>query len=113
MPPTRCYLHEGIMRGMRRRAIRFTGALLMVAALLVGPVVASAHTHGTIAAARSCATCVAAHHSPAVVVPAIGTVTSILAAVALALPSRVAPPQPHRCSRSGRAPPSPAPVSVS
>ena len=100
------------MRGMRQRAIRFTGALLMVAALLVVPLVASAHTHGSVAAARSCATCVAAHHSPAIVVPAVGTATSILAAVALALPSRVAPPQPHRCSRSGRAPPSPAPVSV-
>src|ERR1051326_3414024 len=80
MPPTRCYLLEGIMRGMRQRATRFVGALLMVAALLLVPVVASAHTHGSVAAARSCATCGAAPHSPAIVLPAIGTGTSILAA---------------------------------
>jgi hypothetical protein len=97
---------------MRQRATRFAGALLMVAALLIVPVVAGAHRHGDVAAARSCATCVAAHHSPAIVVPAIATATAILAALALALPSRIAPPQPHRLSRSGRAPPSPAPVSV-
>ena len=112
MPPTRCYLHEGIMRGMRQRAIRSAGALLVVVALLLLPVVASAHTHGNVAAARSCATCVAAHHSPAIVVPAIGTTASVLAALAFALPCLVAAPQPHRSPRSGRAPPSPASVSV-
>ena len=97
---------------MRQRATRLAGALLMVAALLVVPILVGAHTHTDVAAARACATCVAAHHSPAIVVPAIGTATSIVAALLLALPSRIAPPQPHRSPRSGRAPPSPAPVSV-
>jgi len=112
MPRSRCYLPEGIMRGMRHRAIRSAGTLLMVAALLLVPVVGSAHTHGSIAAARTCATCMAAHHSPAIVVPAVGTATSLVAALVLALPSRVAPAQPYRSARPGRAPPSPAPVSV-
>src|ERR1043166_3262893 len=112
MTPTRCYLHEGIMRGMRQRAIRSAGALLLVVALLLVPVVASAHRHGDVAAARSRANCVAAHHSPAIVVPAIGTTASVLAALAFVPPSRAAAPQPRRSSHSGRAPPSPAPVSV-
>src|SRR5215470_5557651 len=99
------------MRSMRQRAARLTGALLMVA-LLVVPVVASAHAHRDLSAARSCATCVAVHHSPAAVMPTIGAAASILAAVAPPLPSQVAPAQPRRSPRAGRAPPSPAPVSA-
>jgi hypothetical protein len=99
------------MRGMRRVAVRFAGALLMVA-LLVVPVLASAHTHRDLQAARSCATCVAAHHSPAVVMPATAAASPNAPAVASALPSRVVPAHPHRSPRAGRAPPSSAPVSV-
>ncbi len=109
MPPTRCYLHHRIMRSMRQRATRLVGALLMLALLIV-PVVASAHTHRDLAAARSCATCVAAHHSPAIATSAIGATAAVLAAVVPAPPSRVAPAHPHRSPRAGRAPPSSAPV---
>jgi hypothetical protein len=99
------------MRSMRQRAAHLAGALVMIA-LLVVPVVASGHTHRGLDAARSCATCVAAHHSPAIAVPAICAPASVLAAPALSLPSRVARAHPHRSPRAGRAPPSPAPVSV-
>src|SRR5262249_12714746 len=98
MPRTRCYLLARIMRGMRQRA----GALLLVVLLLV-PVAASAHRHGGLDTRRSCAMCVAAHHSPAIVAPATG---------APAPPAWTAPPSQPRSPRAGRAPPSPAPVSV-
>ncbi len=97
---------------MRQRAIRLTGALLMVAVLTV-PVAASAHTHRDLRAAGSCATCIAAHHSPAVVMPAVATAAPVVIAVVPAPPSRVAPAHPFRSPRAGRAPPAPAPVSVS
>src|SRR5882762_7841413 len=99
------------MRSIRRQAVRLAGALLMVA-LLVVPIVASAHTHRDLRAARSCATCVAAHHSPAVVTPADAVAAPIVPAIASPLPSRIAPAYSHRSPRAGRAPPSPAPVSV-
>lgn len=107
MPRTRCYLLARIMRGMRQRA----GALLLVVLLLV-PVAASAHRHGGLDTRRSCAMCVAAHHSPAIVAPAIGAPASAPAAVASAPPPWIAPASQHRSPRAGRAPPSPAPVSV-
>src|SRR5207244_10747684 len=99
------------MRSMRQRVVRLTGALLMVALLIV-PVAASAHTHRGLRATGSCATCVAAHHSPAVVMPAVAAAASLAVTVAPPLPSRVAPAHPYRSPRAGRAPPSPAPVSV-
>ena len=99
------------MRSMRRAAIRVAGTLLMVA-LLVVPVLASAHTHRDLQAARSCATCVAAHHSPAVVMPANAAGAPIVPAIAAPLPARVVLAHTHRSPRAGRAPPSPAPVSV-
>jgi hypothetical protein len=111
MPSTRCYLHHRIMRSMRHRAARLVGALLMVALLIV-PAIASAHTHRDLDAVRSCATCVAAHHSPAIAAPAVGAAAAILAAVAPLVRSPVAPAHPHRSPRAGRAPPSPDPVSV-
>ena len=99
------------MQSLRQRAVRLAGALLMVALLLV-PVVASAHTHRDLRAAGSCATCIAAHHSPAVVMPAVATAASMVVTVAPPLLSRVAPAHPYRSPRAGRAPPSPAPVPV-
>jgi hypothetical protein len=100
------------MHSMRQRALCLAGTLLMVALLIV-PVAASAHTHRGLRAAGSCATCIAAHHSPAVVMPAVAAAASIVVNVAPPLPSRVAPAHPYRSPRAGRAPPSPAPVSVS
>jgi hypothetical protein len=89
------------MRGIRQRA----GALLLVA-LLVVPVVASAHTHGALAASRTCATCVTAHHSPAIVMPAVGPVAAFAPVLAAAPPPAIVPACPLRSPRSGRAPPS-------
>src|SRR2546425_5042249 len=100
------------MRSLRQRAVHLAGALLMVALLTV-PVAASAHAHRDLRAAGSCATCIAAHHSPAVVMPAVATVAPVVVAAAPAPASRIAPAHPYRSPRAGRAPPSPAPVSVS
>jgi hypothetical protein len=97
------------MRGMRRAAGRLAGTLLMVA-LLVVPLIASAHTHRDLQAARSCATCVAAHHSPALPMSAAAAGPSIVPAIAAQLPSRVVPADLHRSPRAGRAPPAPASV---
>jgi len=97
---------------MRQHAVRLIGTLLMVALLAV-PVAARAHTHRDLRAAGSCATCIAAHHSPAVVMPAIVGAVALGVTVAASLPSRVAPAHPYRSPRAGRAPPAPAPVSVS
>src|SRR5213595_942064 len=117
------------MRSMRQRVVRLTGALLMVALLIV-PVAASAHTHRGLRATGSCATCVAAHHSPAVVMPAVAAAASLAVTVAPPLPSRVAPAHPYRSPRavgprrlplpfqstdspgSARAPPRPVPGAV-
>jgi hypothetical protein len=99
------------MRGLRQRALRRAGTLLMVALLAV-PIVARAHTHRDLGAARSCPTCVAVHHSPVIVVPAIGAAAPALASVAPPPPSHAVPAHSHRSPRAGRAPPSPAPVSV-
>src|SRR5438046_4199184 len=63
------------MRSIRQRAVRLAGALLMVALLTV-PVAASAHTHRDLRAAGSCATSIAAHHSPAVVMPVVAAAAS-------------------------------------
>ena len=110
-PSTRCYLQFPIMRSMRQRAACLVSALVMVALLIV-PVVASGHTHRDLDAARTCATCVAAHHSPAIVMPAVGATASTLTAAAPCAPPRAVPVHPHRSPRAGRAPPSSAPVSV-
>src|SRR2546425_13184550 len=99
------------MRSMRQRAVRLTGALLMVALLTV-PVAASAHTHRGLRAAGACPSCIAAHHSPAVVMPAGAARASVAVTVAAPLPLRVAPAPPYRAPRAGRAPPSPASVPV-
>jgi hypothetical protein len=88
------------MRGIRQRA----GALLLVA-LLVVPLVASAHTHGALAASRTCATCVTAHHSPAIVMPALGPIAAFAPVLAATPPPAIAPASPLRSPRVGRAPP--------
>jgi hypothetical protein len=99
------------MRGMRRAAIRAAGAVLLVV-LLVVPLVARAHTHRDLQAARSCATCIAAHHSPAVVMAPGAAAAPLAPAIAPPRPSGVGPAPLHRSPRAGRAPPIPAPVSV-
>src|SRR2546422_3994043 len=96
------------MRSMRQRAVHLAGALLMVALLTV-PVAASAHTHRDLRAAGSCATCIAAHHSPAVVMPVGAAAPSVVVTVVPPPPSRVPPPHPHPAPPARRAPPPPLP----
>jgi hypothetical protein len=109
--PAGWYLHPRIMPFLRHRAGRLVGGLFIVA-LLVASLVASAHTHRDLATPRSCATCLAAHHAPAVVMPAIAAQAVILAATAPPPSAHVAPARLHRSPRAGRAPPSPTPASV-
>jgi hypothetical protein len=95
---------------MPRSAIRLASVLLMVALLLV-PLAASAHTHRDPQTAGSCAVCVAAHHAPAIVAGAIVTAAAVLAACAPSPSPQVAPAHPQRSPRAGRAPPLAVPVS--
>src|SRR5947199_10692977 len=99
------------MRSMRQRAVRLAGALLMVALLTV-PVAASAHTHRDLRAAGSCATCIAAQHSPAVVMPVVAAAAPVVVTVAPPLPSRDDPAHPYRSPRAGPGPTSTDTISV-
>ena len=96
---------------MPRPAVRLASALLMIALLLV-PLAASAHTHRDPRAAASCATCIAAHHAPAIVAGAIAAAAVIVSARARMLRPPLVPAHPQRSPRAGRAPPRRAPVSV-
>jgi hypothetical protein len=99
-----------VMSGMRQRAVRLFGGLLMAALLLV-PVVASGHAHRDLTSSQSCAACIAAHHSPAIASAPAAFGGTILAALPLLLPTRVVRDDAHHTPRAGRAPPL-APVVV-
>src|SRR5262249_14477766 len=94
------------MRGMRRRAVRVAGALLIAVALLLVPDLAAMHTHRDLAAAHACATCVAAHHAPAIVMPAVAALAPGVPAGAVPAPPHTVPVSPLRTAHLGRAPPS-------
>jgi hypothetical protein len=96
---------------MRQRAARLFGGLLMVALLLV-PVVASGHAHRDLAGSRSCAACIAAHHTPALAPAPAALGAAALAVLPLSQPTHVALVHTHRTPRAGRAPPLVAPVAV-
>jgi len=92
------------MTALRHRAARIAGALLFAALLLV-PLVESGHSHASRDLARPCATCVVAHHSPAVTAPVIAvaaTAASVPVAICAAI---VAPSRRDHSPQSGRAPP--------
>src|SRR5581483_6917036 len=82
------------MSCVRRRGARLAGALSLIALLLV-PAALATHVHADPLAARSCAVCVAAHHSPAVTSPG--------PAVARGLFLAPAPGAPRRSPRGDRA----------
>ncbi len=86
------------------RALRFL-AVLFLAALVLVPVVESAHSHGDREMARPCAVCVATHHSPAAaavaIAPAPAVALSAPALVSFVAVSSREDGSPH----SGRAPP--------
>jgi hypothetical protein len=92
---------------MRRRAVRLAGALLVIAALVAVPALAAGHTHRDVQAARACATCVAAYHAPAVVMPALAGPMSAAPTFGVLAPSYVAQASPLASPRFGRAPPAP------
>jgi hypothetical protein len=96
---------------MRRRAVRVAGALLIAVALLVVPDLAATHTHRDLAAAHACATCVAAHHAPAIVMPAIAALASAVPTTDVPALSHTVPASPLRSARFGRAPPA-SPISA-
>lgn len=99
------------MRGMRRRAVRVAGALLIAVSLLLVPDLAAMHMHRDLAAAHACATCVAAHHAPAIVMPAIAAPAPGVPADAVPARSHAVPASPLRTAHLGRAPPaSPTPA---
>ena len=62
------------MRGLHDRVGRRLAALLLVVVMLV-PVAASAHRHDPVRSKQPCATCVVAHHSPAVGSPVLAPIT--------------------------------------
>ncbi|HLK11630.1 MAG TPA: hypothetical protein VKW76_09630 [Candidatus Binatia bacterium] len=95
---------------LRQRAARLAGVLSLVALLLV-PLALASHVHADPVAARSCAACVAVHHSPAVRSPAPALAAGLAAVpVAAAAPARPAG-RVERSAHAGRAPPS-SPLAV-
>ena len=60
-----------------------------MAALLLVPVVASGHAHRDAAGSGSCATCIAAHHSPATAPNLAVLAGAVFGAIALPLPTQV------------------------
>jgi hypothetical protein len=74
-------------------------------ALLLGPLVARAHTHTNGRTSGTCATCIAAHHAPSVASASPAATPIVAAAPArLGAPVTVSEPQ-RRSPRTGRAPP--------
>src|SRR5262245_39931765 len=93
------------MGSTRRVRLRYAGALLLIA-LLLAPIVASAHGHTPHPSAQPCATCLATHHTPllrALPVATVGAAPLVLEVQPVAEPRPLAP---VRRSPTGRAPPS-------
>jgi hypothetical protein len=95
------------MRGHPQRAAGWSQALLLVALVLL-PTVARAHWHRDHTdARRPCATCVVAHHSPALSAPRLADVRPLFERRLLAPRSPLAPARHDRPMEAGRAPPLP------
>lgn len=94
------------MRGPRQQNRRRLSVLLLVALLLV-PLAFSGHRHANeVAGANGCATCVVAHHLPAVSGALVAHVAPLLVALRLHGTDTAAPPSDSRPVALGRAPPS-------
>jgi hypothetical protein len=94
----------GSMKALRHRGIRLASALLFAALLLV-PLVESGHSHANKDLARPCATCVAAHHSPAAAPPIVALAVQVTRAATAVVAPDVAPLRQDHTPQSGRAPP--------
>src|SRR5207249_4451659 len=90
---------------MQRRRHRRISGVLFLAALLLVPLAARAHTHSNGRTSGTCATCIAAHHAPSVASTAPTALPTLGAAPArFGAPPTVTEPQ-RRSPRTGRAPP--------
>lgn len=79
--------------------------VFVLAALMLVPLVSSGHHHAATTSPASCAVCIAAHHAPAVVVPAPAAFALALSPVAAQAPTFEAPPRRVHSPNTGRAPP--------
>jgi len=90
---------------MQRTRHRRICGVLFLAALLLVPLAARAHTHSNGRTSGTCATCIAAHHAPSVASTALAALPILGAAPArFDAPPAVTEPQ-RRSPRTGRAPP--------
>ncbi len=94
------------MSCVRRRGARLAGALSLIALLLV-PAALATHVHADPLAARSCAVCVAAHHSPAVTSPGPAVARGLFLAPVPGTPRARLAARLERTAHAGRAPPRP------
>jgi len=79
--------------------------VLFLALLLLVPLAARAHTHRSGGASPTCATCIAAHHTPSVISSQPAPVAIVAETSAgHGAPAGVVVPQ-HRAPHAGRAPP--------
>jgi hypothetical protein len=88
-----------------RRASRTLGALVLAVLLLV-PLAFGGHSHANHRPSATCATCVAAHHTPSVAAPTLGVAPSPGPEVVVAAAAPVVSSRHHRLPFAGRAPPS-------
>jgi hypothetical protein len=89
------------MRSLGHRAL----SVVFLTALLLAPLAASSHQHADHAAARSCATCVVAHRSPALQAAGPALPSVVLRSVALLAEDTAPRPRLATPARTGRAPP--------
>jgi hypothetical protein len=94
------------MSRVRRRGARLASALSLIALLLV-PVALASHVHADPLAGRSCAVCIAAHHSPAVTHAAPAVAAARVPAPVPGTPPTCPPARLERAAHAGRAPPLP------
>ncbi len=86
---------------------RLAGIIFLVALLLV-PLGLSGHHEHHFAGSRACASCVLAHHSPALATPAVSLSTVLHASVPVAPEPMLVAVRADRSPHVGRAPPVPA-----
>lgn len=97
------------MRRVRQRWVRPVSALLLVAALLL-PAALRAHRHAEHVAARPCAVCIVAKHSPIAGAEPVRVLAPLLVGRHTVQPTPAEPASRERPPRVGRAPPSSAAV---
>jgi len=92
-----------VIRRSNRRSARASIGILLV--LLLVPLALVAHTHPGSVAPGSCATCIVAHHTPALAASLPTVVASSVQCVPLASQSAGSPAWTETVTPSGRGPP--------